>query len=70
MNTYSYSNQQSGSDGKKSVCNAENLGLSPGSRRSPGEGNVYHFSILAWGIPWTEEPGGLQSMGPQRVGDD
>ena len=41
MNTYSYPNQQSGSDGKKSVCNAGNLGLSPGSRRFPGEGNVY-----------------------------
>ena len=27
-------------------------------------------SILAWEIPWTEEPGGLQSMGSQRVGDD
>ena len=27
-----------------------------------------HFSILAWRIPWTEEPGGLQSMGSQRVG--
>ena len=29
-----------------------------------------HSSILAWEIPGTEEPGGLQSMGPQRVGDD
>ena len=29
-----------------------------------------HSSILAWRIPWTEEPGGLQSMGSQRVGDD
>ena len=29
-----------------------------------------HFSILAWRIPWTEEPGGLQSMGLQRVGQD
>ena len=29
-----------------------------------------HSSILAWEIPWTEEPGGLQSMGSQRVGDD
>ena len=29
-----------------------------------------HFSILAWRIPWTEEPGGLQSMGLQRVGHD
>ena len=27
-----------------------------------------HFNILAWRIPWTEEPGGLQSMGSQRVG--
>ena len=27
-----------------------------------------HFSILAWKISWTEEPGGLQSMGSQRVG--
>ena len=29
-----------------------------------------HSSILAWRIPWTEEPGGLQSMGSQRVGND
>ena len=29
-----------------------------------------HFSIFAWRIPWTEEPGGLQSMGLQRVGHD
>ena len=29
-----------------------------------------HSSILAWEIPWTEEPGGLQSMGLQRVGQD
>ena len=29
-----------------------------------------HSSILAWKIPWTEESGGLQSMGSQRVGDD
>ena len=29
-----------------------------------------HSSILAWKIPWMEEPGGLQSMGPQRVGLD
>ena len=29
-----------------------------------------HSSILAWEIPWTEEPGGLQSMEPQRVGCD
>ena len=29
-----------------------------------------HSSILAWRIPWTEDPGGLQSMGSQRVGHD
>ena len=29
-----------------------------------------HSSILAWEIPWTEEPGGLQFMGSQRVGHD
>ena len=34
------------------------------------EGMVADFSILAWRIPWTEEPGRLQSMGLQRVGHD
>ena len=32
------------------------------------KGTATHSSILAWRIPWTEEPGTLQSMGPQRVG--
>ena len=32
------------------------------------KGTVTHSSTLAWRIPWTEEPGGLQSMGSQRVG--
>jgi len=32
------------------------------------EDTITHYSILAWRIPWTEEPGGLQSMGLQRVG--
>ena len=32
------------------------------------EGMATHSSIFAWRIPWTEEPGGLQSMGLQRVG--
>ena len=41
----------------------------PGSGRSPGEGMATHSSILAWRIPWTEEPGGLQSMGLQRGGE-
>ena len=34
------------------------------------EGTAPHSSILAWRIPWTEEPGGLQFMGSQRVGHD
>ena len=39
----------------------------PGSGRSAGGGHGNHSSILAWRRPWTEEPGGLQSMGSQRV---
>ena len=34
------------------------------------EGMAAHSSVLAWRGPWTEEPGGLQSMGSQRVGHD
>ena len=34
------------------------------------EGMATHSSILAWRIPWTEEPGGLQSIGSQRVRHD
>ena len=34
------------------------------------EGMATHSSILAWRIPWTEEPGGLQCMGLHRVGHD
>ena len=57
--------------GKESACNAGDLGSVPGWGRSPGEGNGYPFStILAWRIPWTEEPGRLQSMGLQRVRHD
>ena len=51
-----------GSEGKESVCNAGDLGLIPGSGRSPGEGNGNSSNILAWRVPWTEEPGGLQFM--------
>ena len=53
--------------GKESACNAGNLGLIPGSVRSPGEGNGTHLSILAWRIPWIEEPGCLQFMGLQKI---
>ena len=50
---------------KNLACKAGDLDLIPGSGRSPGEGNGNPSSILAWRIPWTEEPGGLQSMGSQ-----
>ena len=43
-------------------------GLTPGWERSPEEGMAPHSNILAWRIPWTEEPGGLQSIGLQRAG--
>ena len=56
-----------GSDGKESACNAGDMGSIFGSGRSPGEGNGYHSSILAWRIPWTEEPEELQSTGLERV---
>ena len=49
-----------GSDGEESTW----------SGRSPGVGTAAHSSTLGWRIPWTEEPGGLQSMGLQRVEDD
>ena len=45
-------------------------GLIPGLERSPGVGNGTHSSTLAWKIPWAEKPGGLQSMGSQRVRHD
>ena len=57
----------SSSDGKESACNAGDPGLIPGLGISPGE-MATHSSILAWTIPWSEKPGGLQSMGSQGVG--
>ena len=48
-----------GSDDKESACNARDLALI--------KGMATHSSVLAWRIPWTEEPGGLQSMGSQSL---
>ena len=42
----------------KNPANAGDVGLIPGSGRSPGEGMATHFNILAWVIPSTVEPGG------------
>ena len=52
-----------GSDGKASVYNAGDLGSIPGSGRSAGEGNGNPLPYFCLRNPWTEEPGGLQSMG-------
>ena len=46
------------------------VGLITGLGRSPGEGHGNQYCILAWRIPWTEEPGRLQSLGSHRVGHD
>ena len=46
--------------------NAEVTGSIPGSGRSLGEGNGTQFSILAWKIPWTEGPDGVQSIALQK----
>ena len=59
--------------GKESACqagDARDIGSIPGLGRSLEEEMGMHSSKLAWEIPWTEEPGGLQSMGWQRVGHD
>ena len=58
------------SDGKESAFNVGDLGLIPGLENPLEKGMATHSSILAWRIPWTEEPDGLQSMGWQRVRQD
>jgi len=55
------------SDGKESACNTGDSGLIPELGRPLEKEMATHSSILAWRIPWTEEPGGLQSMGSQRI---
>ena len=62
-----------GSAGKESTCKAGDIGHDVSSRSLDREDPLEekmatHSSILAWRIPWTEEPGRLQSMGSQRAG--
>ena len=59
-----------GSDVKASAYNVGDLDSIPGSGRFLEKEMATHFSSLAWKIPWTEEPGRLQSMEPQRVRHD
>ena len=55
---------------KRLACNARDPGSISGLGRSLEKEMATHSSILAWRIPWIEEPGGLQSMGSQRVRHD
>ena len=59
--------------GKELTCQCrglKRLGSIPWSGRSPEQGVTTHSSILAWRVPRAEEPGGLQSIGSQRIGHD
>ena len=56
-----------GSDGKESACNAGDLGLIPGQENQLERGMDNQSSILTCRIPWTEEPGRLQSIGSKRI---
>ena len=53
------------SDSKESTCNVQDQVQSLGWEDPLEKGTATHSSILAWKIPWTEEPGRLQSMGSQ-----
>ena len=55
---------------KESACNVETRGQSLGQEGSLEKEMTTHSGVLAWEIPWTEEPGGLQSMGLHRVRHD
>ena len=52
--------------GLESPCNVDTRVQSLGQEDPLEKGLTTHSSSLAWEIPWMEEPGGLQSMGPQR----
>ena len=63
---YIYSGFLRSSVGKESACNAGDPGLILGWEDPLEKEMATHSSILAWRIPWTEEPGGLQSMGSKE----
>ena len=59
-----------GSDGKESACSVGTRVQSLGWEEPLEKETANHSGIPAWEIPWTEEPGGLQSTGSQRVRHD
>ena len=66
--SYAMTGLPRGHSGKESACNVGDPGSTLGWGDPLEKGMAPHSSILARKIPWTEEPGGLQSMGSQRVG--
>ena len=59
-----------GSDGKETACSAGDLGLMPGLQEDPLEKErATHSSVLAWRIPWTDEPGD-HSLWSERLGHE
>ena len=69
-NYYPLNGFPGGSDGKASAYNAEDPVQSLGEEAFLEKEMATHSSTLGWKIPWTKEPGRLQSMGSQRVGHD
>jgi len=65
-NSFLYTSTEPHFSGKESACNAGDMSSIPGLGRSPREetGNPLQYS--AWEIPWTEDPGRLQSRGSQK----
>ena len=66
--SYSFLGFPGGLEVNVSARNAGDPGSIPGLGRSLEKEMATHSRILAWRTPWTEKPGGLQSMGSQRVG--
>ena len=68
--THRHAGFHDGSAGKESACRAGDPDWIPGWDDALEKEMVTHSSVLAWRIPWIEEPEGLQSTGSQRVRDD
>ena len=70
MSNYSHVTLALGSVVKNLPANAGDAGSLPGQEDPLEEEMATCYSIFAWKIPWTEEPGRLQSMGSQKVRHD
>ena len=64
---YIYRGFRGGSNCKESARNVGDLGFIPGGEGPLKKGKATHSSILAWKVPWTEEPGRLQFMGRKEL---